>query len=226
MANATDIVQWLNSGCDYEHGVTLYEELGTNAFLKLVFKRGFTELNAQRLRTELTAVAQLGAQLVTEQVVQQVVQADEPSAHILDDIDINALSDEFRERVFVLRPKTYREAASIHNRLFDATEAERQELVPQMMQLMYTNAAIWRDIEYYKRTGLEPKDEQASPGEVQLQDLTYQELSCFINSLAPKISRWRAALKKLPEGDERNELSARIAKEYVTLTRARELFKQ
>lgn len=202
---------WLNSGCNYQEGVGLYDQYGDNNFLKLIFKNGETPVNRQKLNEQLAALRDAAPRPqpvaspsdtpapIIKTVPQPVTQPVEKPA------ELPALL-----QVTHQRDQNYAEIRALHPYLKIKQEGdELRQIALRIVRLGKKNAELWERYNYMTETGIDP-DAPAPPAPPVMVDINL-------------INKKEAVRKSLSRAEKRIEGQAKPNAKTLELINAQRL---
>lgn len=129
------IHQWLQSGQDYQTGVTLYSQYGTSSVWKILFAQSETEYNQEKLVELLTEIAGN--------------QKPEPTPT---QTDSNGLIEKIKSKWLPL----YKRMSHLHAQLVHVSQVERGEMAFEILELEQQINALWKQEKYVRIYGKQP----------------------------------------------------------------------
>ncbi len=176
--------EWLASDRNYEAGVKIYNELGSNANYKRLFARQQTQYTINQLAYEIGKLVTVEPSAVIEQTT-----ADDftkPEQIKYQKIDSEKLPPVLKEKE-VLKGKLYHEASYAHSLMRNAkTDDERKEYASLIVKNINKTDKIWTELDHFQTNGkLLPVLKQ----EVDIEIMTEVNLIKYRNNLRALISK-------------------------------------
>jgi len=205
----TDIEQWLSGERDYNAGVILYQNYGSNHNLKKAFWRGPDDYNLSKLPYELDLIKHEGkpVQVITEVKVSEVRQfSNEQPAKVYNENIVPEKPEKYHE-IHKQALLFYKEASHIHQTQLrsDLPVEQRAKAVMRIMELF--NVEInprFALVDYFSLHGKWPEEEQEekelSQGELLSRRNTLRTyISKFANhgDKIQKVEAWKAEMEKI-----------------------------
>lgn len=147
------IADWLKTG-DYIQGIQLYDQYGSNSFLKTKFKAGPNDYNVKKLREELAALCPVESR-------ESVVESREPV--VAPPMTFGPTPDNAKRYLQICnkRDKLYRELNMLMEQKHYLPDGE--ELKKCAFAILSTHQKVsecWAQIDYYQEHGRFPNDDK------------------------------------------------------------------
>jgi hypothetical protein len=141
-----EIHSWLNTTKDFDKGLDILARIGKDTFvISMLKKHGNTAPNKIILEKKLREHLQLLHGLNPELEVKQDFVS----------YDFYQLPENLQKK-HVLKSKLYKEAGQLHSKLATAgSDAERAAMAKQIIENMKANQAIFEEIDYFLKYGVE-----------------------------------------------------------------------
>jgi hypothetical protein len=155
---------WIQNGCNYALGVSLYEQYGDSNFFKGIFKRAQTEANLQKLIELLTALVEAEPTAAPNSILPVAPMAMAPANKHAVEIPQTTNNVPLLLRVLVDRKKTYADIQSLHPQLSIVPEGEDlRALADHIIRTGKRNTELWIQYNYLTEHPDEAGDDMPAP---------------------------------------------------------------
>lgn len=178
------IKEWFNHK-DYQSGVELYVQYGTNSAIKTLLKIGPSSYNIKKLESELKA-------LLEADDLQFIVSEAPPSSPSNDPLF----------NIKKTRKENYARVNYLHAQLTLVDEEKRKEYAFEILDLWDEIDTGWKMEDEYNSTGKAPNEKPI----INIPN-TPIELMKRLNNCKTNISKSKAKLKKAIESGDKNEIA-------------------
>lgn len=156
---------WMNKGCPYWEGVTIYEQMGSNEAVKKLLQLGCTDFFEKKLKAAMIEMLGKGEEAVNAQVEQTILKepaiaSETKPVKSYRKEDVYALPDDVAALV-KLKGQTYKDAATLHATLLKSKKTEvRKKAAYEILRLMAINQNCWNKLNYYDKYGALPLEHE------------------------------------------------------------------
>lgn len=201
----TEINNWINRGTNYQEGVSLYEQYGTNSYLKTIFKRNDGTYNRAKLIEELCELRdQSPLPLEAAPVSQPTTHNLQPEASQPEPIQLTTPNPQPDAPALLKLKKdindTWSQLRGLHPYLSIYPEGEQlRQLEIEIVKLARKNTELYTKLDYYHEHGVLPVIDQPvskPPLMIDINLLNKREL--IRKSLSKAVNRVRKQAKPKP----------------------------
>ncbi|UOX32414.1 hypothetical protein LXD69_10155 [Flavobacterium sediminilitoris] len=232
------VTKWINNGCNYDEGVSLYETFPShNKTLLKNFKRKQSIQLLEKLKYELkkfakevieptvkekfTVVQKTSGQILSKNSIVQHIAQSSTSEQTKQALYFHELPGELRP-VLLEANNLFKEMCFIKVELNDLpahAEKKALELQIAISQKQKQNSNCWKKIDYWQKHRVAPKEKESKFNELAPAELLRKEQYLFasISKINKRLIANRAILKTISSLNESNRLHRAIAKQENSL---------
>lgn len=147
---AIAVIEWLNSGKDYEDGVKLYERIGSNHYLKKLFASGQTSISAEKLENELLKLTDK-VDVKTANSKPKSKPAEEKPKYI------NDINNKWKSLYKAANDERYYFKERLKNGELSPSRESREKAL-SILDKMESVRILWKNADEFEKTGIIPKE--------------------------------------------------------------------
>lgn len=185
--------EWLSSDRDFNTGVEIYNQLGTNSNIKRLFRRGKSPYTFNKLVYELECLAGQHKPSPTIEPSPNANNAPDWLNNIIENKypapDLSKLPQNLI-REHTRKGKLYQEASWMHAQLSSVNDDQRLQYARKIVENFEQIDAIHAAIDYYTKHGKQLPVIKAKAKTIDIETASREELQKFlVNNVRPRISK-------------------------------------